>query len=279
MAGELEETSKSDLARSTRSTTSASVARSVVRPIRTVAILAAVGALVTAIALPALATGAPASAGASPAPAQQLTAHNAQSIVVASEATQAPSAREQFTATTPDEIAQKKAAEEAKALEAAKAAALASASAMTASVRTSMPSIAQPGQVIYPMVAGSYTLSDGFGAARSGRSHMGQDFAAPVGTPIYAIADGCVTISQGSYGGYGETIEISHPALSASGALSTLYGHMSYRAVSAGQCVTAGQYIGDVGATGWVSGSCLHFEVLINNTEIDPLAWLEANVL
>ena len=43
--------------------------------------------------------------------------------------------------------------------------------------------------------------------------------------------------------------------------------------------VTAGQYLGEVGNTGWVSGSCLHFEVLINNTEIDPLAWLQANVL
>ncbi|WP_292884243.1 MULTISPECIES: M23 family metallopeptidase [unclassified Microbacterium] len=279
MAGELEQTSTSETARVR--TRERSVGRSVVRPLRTVAILAAVGALVTAIALPALVTGAPASAGASPATAQQLAAHNAQSIVVASEATQAPSTREQFTATTPDEIAKKKADEEAaRALEAAKAAALASLSSpTTASVRTSMPSIALPGQVIYPMAAGSYTLSDGFGAARTGRSHMGQDFAAPIGTPIYAISDGCVQISQSDYGGYGDTVQISHPALSGSGALSTLYGHMSYRAVSVGQCVTAGQYLGEVGNTGWVSGSCLHFEVLINNTEIDPLAWLQANVL
>ncbi|MBS1699719.1 MAG: M23 family metallopeptidase [Actinobacteria bacterium] len=210
---------------------------------------------------------------------QQLAAHHAQSIVVASEAMQAPSAREQFTATTPEEIATKKAADEARALEAAKAAALAAtSSAMTASVHSSMPSIAQPGQVIYPMAAGSYTLSDGFGAARTGRSHMGQDFAAPIGTPIYAIADGCVSISQSDYGGYGDTVQISHPALSGAGALASLYGHMSYRAVSVGQCVTAGQYLGDVGNTGWVSGSCLHFEVLINNTEIDPLAWLQSNV-
>lgn len=257
-----------------------SIGQSVVRPVRTVAILAAVGALVAVIALPALVTGAPASAGASPQTAQQLAAHNAQSIVVASEATQAPSTREQFTATTPDEIAKKKADEEAaRALEAAKAAALASTTATTASVRSSMPSIAQPGQVIYPMAAGSYTLTDGFGAPRTGRSHMGQDFAAPIGTPIYAIADGCVTTSQGGYGGYGETVIISHPSLSGSGALSTLYGHMNSRAVSAGQCVTAGQYLGEVGATGWVSGSCLHFEVMINNTEIDPLAWLQSNVL
>lgn len=254
------------------------VSRSVVRPIRTFAVLAAVGALVTAIALPALATGA-APATASPATAQQIAAGHAQSIVVASEATAVAGTRGSFTATTPQEIEQKKA--EAAAVAAAKAAAeAAAAKPAVASVRSSMAPIANPGQVIYPMAAGSYTLSDGFGAARSGRSHMGQDFAAPIGTPIYAAADGCVTISESSYGGYGETIELAHPALSGSAAISTLYGHMNYgsRAVGVGQCVTAGQYLGEVGNTGWVSGSCLHFEVLVNNTEIDPLAWLEVNV-
>ncbi|MGO4679524.1 M23 family metallopeptidase [Microbacterium sp. 2MCAF23] len=277
MAAELE---KTDTSVDTRSTKRAKnpVSRSVVRPIRTFAVLAAVGALVTAIALPALATGAASPATASPATAEQIAAGHAQSIVVASEATAVSGTRGSFTATTPQEIEQKKAAEAA--LAAAKAAAEAAAKPSVASVRTNMAPIASPGQVIYPMAAGSYTLSDGFGAARSGRSHMGQDFAAPIGTPIYAAADGCVTISQDGYGGYGETIELSHPALSGANAIATLYGHMNYgsRAVSVGQCVTAGQYLGEVGNTGWVSGSCLHFEVLVNNTEIDPLAWLEVNV-
>ena len=136
-----------------------------------------------------------------------------------------------------------------------------------------MAAIAQPGQVIYPMVNGSYTLTDGYGAPRDGgRIHTGQDFAAPIGTPIYAAADGCVSISQSNYGGYGETVVIAHPALSGANAISTLYGHMNYggRAVQAGQCVTAGQYIGQVGNTGWVSGSCLHFEVLVNGTHDRP---------
>jgi len=276
LAEELEKTGTSVATRSPKRAKTP-VPRSVVRPIRTFAVLAAVGALVAAIALPALATGA-APATASPATAQQLAAGHAQSIVVASEATAVSGTRGAFTATTPQEIEQKK-AEEA-ALAAAKAAAQAAAKPSVASVRTNMAPIANPGQVIYPMAAGSYTLSDGFGAARSGRSHMGQDFAAPIGTPIYAAADGCVTISQDSYGGYGETIELSHPALSGAAAISTLYGHMNYgsRAVGVGQCVTAGQYLGEVGNTGWVSGSCLHFEVLVNNTEIDPLAWLEVNV-
>lgn len=256
------------------------VARAVVRPIRTFSVLAAVGALVAVIALPAFATSAATSATASPVTAQQVAAGHAQSIVVASEVTAPSITRSAFTATTPQEIEQKKAEAAAKAAAeaAAKAAAEAAAAPTTASVRTSMAPIANPGQVIYPMAAGSYTLTDGFGAPRSGRSHMGQDFAASVGTPIYAAADGCATLSQGGYGGYGETIILAHPALSGANAISTLYGHMSYRAVQAGQCVTAGQYLGDVGATGWVSGSCLHFEVMVNNVEIDPLAWLQVNV-
>lgn len=284
MAAEFDSTEKTVAVRSPRTPGSARSGASIVRPIRTVAILSAVGALVTAIALPAFASGAPVT-NASPATAQQLAADHAQSIVVASEATTVSGARSAFTATTPEEIAQKKAEEaaraaaEAAAKAAAEAAARAAASPATASVGT-MASIAMPGQVIYPMAGGSYTLTDGFGAPRTGRSHMGQDFAASTGTPIYAAADGCVTLSQSSYGGYGETIEIAHPALSGASAISTLYGHMNYgtRAVQVGQCVTAGQYIGAVGSTGWVSGSCLHFEVRMNGNEIDPLAWLQSNV-
>ncbi|GAB6857421.1 M23 family metallopeptidase [Microbacterium xylanilyticum] len=166
-----------------------------------------------------------------------------------------------FTATTPTELS---------AMQAATAAA----------ARTGVASIAKPGQVIYPMAAGSYTLTDGFGAPRTGRSHMGQDFAAPIGTPIYAAADGCVTLSQESYQGYGVSVELSHPALSGQNAVSTLYAHMDYgtRAVQVGECVTAGQFLGRVGNTGWTVGSCLHFEVHINDSAIDPLAWLQANV-
>ncbi|SFR37044.1 Peptidase family M23 [Microbacterium azadirachtae] len=166
-----------------------------------------------------------------------------------------------FTATTPTELSAKQAA-------------------TAAAARTGVASIAQPGQVIYPMAAGSYTLTDGFGAPRSGRSHMGQDFAAPIGTPIYAAADGCVTLSQESYQGYGVSVELSHAALSGQNAVSTLYAHMDYgtRAVQVGECVTAGQFLGRVGNTGWTVGSCLHFEVHINDSAIDPLAWLQSNV-
>ena len=166
-----------------------------------------------------------------------------------------------YTATTPEELRDIRAAEAAMA-------------------KTGVASIAKPGQVIQPLTAGSYTLTDGFGAARSGRSHMGQDYAAAIGTPIYAVADGVVSLSQESYQGYGVTVQLEHPGLGGGQAVSTLYSHMQYgsRAVEVGQRVTAGQFLGYVGNTGWIVGSCLHLEVHINGTAIDPLPWMEANV-
>jgi murein DD-endopeptidase MepM/ murein hydrolase activator NlpD len=50
------------------------------------------------------------------------------------------------------------------------------------------------------------------------------------------------------------------------------------RAVQVGDCVTAGQYIGDVGSTGYVFGSCLHFEVHIDSVPVDPMPWLNEHV-
>ncbi len=165
-----------------------------------------------------------------------------------------------FSATTPDEIEKIRVAS-------------------AASAKSGIVPIAQPGQVIIPMAAGSYTMTDGFGASRPGRSHMGQDYAAPVGTPIYAAADGVVTMSQDSYGGYGVTVQVQHE-FGGSSAVSTLYGHMDYgtRAVQSGDRVVAGQFLGRVGTTGYTIGSCLHFEVHINGTPINPVPWLDANV-
>ncbi|MBN9168540.1 MAG: M23 family metallopeptidase, partial [Microbacterium sp.] len=60
----------------------------------------------------------------------------------------------------------------------------------------------------------------------------------------------------------------------------TLYGHMTYgsRVVQAGQTVAAGQVIGLVGSTGRSTANHLHFEVMLNGTHVDPLAWLLTNV-
>ncbi len=250
-------------------------ARSAVRPLRTVAIVGAVGALVAAIALPAFAsTSGP--AGAAPVTTEQIAADNAQSIVVASEATHAPSQRSTFTATTPDEIETKK-AEAAAAARAAEAAAASSRSAKPAS----SPSYAgyamvAPGSglIRYPLLAGSYTSGEGPG---SGRGHQGWDMLAPQGTPIYAAAAGTVTGSAESIGGYGVCIIIQSD-INGTG-VETRYGHMVYgsRLVQEGEQVVAGQLIGMVGNTGNSYGSHLHFEVHIGGGIVDPESWLAAN--
>ena len=245
-------------------------AAALVRPVRTVAILGAVGALVAAIALPAFAS-ASGPATAAPVTTEQLAADNAQSIVVASEATQAPSAREQFTATTPDEIEKRKAEEAAAARAAAAAATVASSSSRPSIAGLAMVAPGS-GAVRYPVT--SFTSGEGPG---SGRGHEGWDMIAPEGTPIYAAAAGTVTASAESIGGYGVSIMIMS---NINGTMvETRYGHMVYgsRMVQAGDEVSAGQLIGLVGNTGNSYGSHLHFEVRIGGSVLDPEPWLAAN--
>ena len=69
--------------------------------------------------------------------------------------------------------------------------------------------------------------------------------------------------------GYGNVIVIDH-----GGGISTLYAHQSSFAVSAGTYVTQGQIIGYSGMSGNVTGPHLHFEVRVNGTPTDPMAYL-----
>lgn len=85
------------------------------------------------------------------------------------------------------------------------------------------------------------------------------DFAAPLGTPIYAAADGVVIIEKGAnkwYGGYGNHIVIEHD-----NGTQTLYSHNSKNLVNVGDEVKQGQNIALVGSTGRSTGNHLHFEV------------------
>lgn len=101
------------------------------------------------------------------------------------------------------------------------------------------------------------------------RSHNGIDIAAPSGANIIAAADGVVITSQYS-SSYGNYIVINHGS-----GITTLYGHMSSRGVSAGAKVTAGQSIGKVGSTGISTGPHLHFEVSVNGTRQDPESYVK----
>ncbi len=100
--------------------------------------------------------------------------------------------------------------------------------------------------------------------------HTGTDIGAGQGAPIYSAANG-VVVSVENGGPYGLHTLIQHGS-----GISTMYAHQSAALVSAGQKVKQGQLIGRVGATGWVTGPHLHFEVHVNGTPYDPMGWFGA---
>ncbi len=99
------------------------------------------------------------------------------------------------------------------------------------------------------------------------RPHLGVDFAAPIGTPIFAAGNGTI-IKAGWNPAYGRRIEIQH----ANGYVTT-YNHMSGFARGAvdGARVKQGQTIGYLGQTGLATGPHLHYEVLVNGHFVDPM--------
>ena len=99
-------------------------------------------------------------------------------------------------------------------------------------------------------------------------SHQGIDFAAPIGTPIYAVANGKI-IHYGPYAAYGNLVIIEHP-----GNYITYYAHLSaYNPeLEVGREIRRGLEIGYVGSTGRSTGPHLHFELRKNNTYLNPLA-------
>jgi murein DD-endopeptidase MepM/ murein hydrolase activator NlpD len=102
---------------------------------------------------------------------------------------------------------------------------------------------------------------------RRRRPHLGVDFAAPVGTPVRAVAPGTVLFS-GWGGQLGRQVRIAHP-----GNLDSTYGHLNAIApgIQEGARVERGQVIGYVGATGLATGPHLHFALSRGDEFIDPL--------
>lgn len=116
-------------------------------------------------------------------------------------------------------------------------------------------------------------ISSGFGMRNHpilgySRMHAGIDFAAPTGTPIYAAGDGSIAVA-GWNRGYGNYVRIRH-----NGSTQTAYAHLSRFAagISAGVRVQQGQVIGYVGSTGMSTGPHLHYEVLIDGAQVNPLS-------
>ncbi len=100
------------------------------------------------------------------------------------------------------------------------------------------------------------------------RAHLGTDYAAQTGTPVYSTADGTVTRADW-WGGYGRLVEIRHV-----NGYRTRYGHLSAiaRGIKVGVRVRQGQVVGRVGSSGLATGPHLHYEMLHNGKQIDARA-------
>lgn len=115
-------------------------------------------------------------------------------------------------------------------------------------------------------------LSSGFGNRKHpilgyNKMHKGLDFAAPRGTPIYAAGDGVVDYA-GWNGGYGKYVRIRH-----NGEFSTAYAHMKgiKKGIGKGKRVKQGQVIGYLGSSGRSTGPHLHYEILKNRKQVNPM--------
>jgi murein DD-endopeptidase MepM/ murein hydrolase activator NlpD len=98
--------------------------------------------------------------------------------------------------------------------------------------------------------------------------HHGLDISADAGSPIYATADGTVTMARRE-GAYGNLVTIDHGY-----GLETRYGHMSKFEVKTGAKVKRGDVVGRVGSTGRATGPHLHYEVRVNGRLLNPLQLL-----
>ena len=123
-----------------------------------------------------------------------------------------------------------------------------------------------PPTYIKPLSGGRFTSGYKW---RWGRMHKGVDWACPVGTAIMASCGGTV-VQAGWMGGYGYCITLKHPD-----GRQTRYGHLSKILVSVGQSVKQGQKIALSGNTGRSTGPHVHFEILINGSQVNPLKYLE----
>lgn len=110
-----------------------------------------------------------------------------------------------------------------------------------------------------------------------GIPHRGTDFAAPGGTPIYAVADGVVSVAR-TMNSYGNCVQVSHGTADDGHRYDSLYAHMSSITVAEGTAVQKGDLLGYVGNTGNVYGAGggyhLHLELRVDGARVNPLGYV-----
>jgi murein DD-endopeptidase MepM/ murein hydrolase activator NlpD len=114
----------------------------------------------------------------------------------------------------------------------------------------------------------SAPVGDRFGP-RGARFHTGLDFPVAAGTPVGAAGYGCVESAGWDAGGYGNLVVVRHRL-----GMTSWYAHLRRITVRQGACLSAGDRIGDAGATGHATGPHLHFELRLRGAAVDPLTGL-----
>lgn len=123
------------------------------------------------------------------------------------------------------------------------------------------------GKRLVPPVRG--TISSGFGK-RGGRMHDGVDILAPEGTEVRAAGYGIVLYAGDGLHGYGNAVVLDH-----GDGVTTLYGHLKNFRVQSGDVVPREGVIGTVGDTGNATTPHLHFELRLEEEELDPVYYME----
>lgn len=103
------------------------------------------------------------------------------------------------------------------------------------------------------------------------QTHLGLDLASTAQAPVLAANAGTVIYAD-ELGIYGQCVIIDHGL-----GLQSLYGHMSQLAVKAGESVTKGQVIGHTGSTGLAGGDHLHFDMLVDGVQVNPIEWFDGH--
>jgi murein DD-endopeptidase MepM/ murein hydrolase activator NlpD len=136
--------------------------------------------------------------------------------------------------------------------------------------------------IVFPLPKGTWSATSPYGwrtdpVTGASSRHTGNDYAAPLGTPILATGDGTVTYAGAHPSGYGHLILIDHTIRGRS--VTSGYAHMYANGIHVrdGDRVTAGQRIAAVGSDGKSIGPHLHFEIRLNGHSTDPTSWLNGS--
>ena len=125
---------------------------------------------------------------------------------------------------------------------------------------------------------GNFRLSSGFGYREDpvyggAERHVGQDFAADKGTPVYVTGDGVVEKTSFQFRGYGNEVVIDHGF-----GYQTRYAHLNTIEVREGMKVGRGDRIGTIGNSGKSTGYHLHYEVIYMNVQRNPMNYMDINM-